>query len=172
MKQVQPCSPTCVCVTEAPCFVCNVLFVYTSKKSWVAAEQQMDTGSNWDVESRKWKERKEREEKEENRMITSTAQISQTHISSIMWISRGDYAWQWQAEGGLITIYHKGCFLISRTLISFCLQIASHSPLFPTHMHTPTHKLKECLSLWYTCMHAYTCKRRLTHTSILMLLKT
>lgn len=31
--------------------------------------------------------------------------------------------------GGVITIHHKGCFLISHTLISFCLQIAFPSSL-------------------------------------------
>lgn len=31
--------------------------------------------------------------------------------------------------GGVITIHHKGCFLISHTLISFCLQIAFLSSL-------------------------------------------
>lgn len=97
----------------------------------------------------------------ENTMITEAAQISQTHISSIMWISRGDYAWRWQTEGGLITIHHKGCFLISHTLISFCLQIASHSSLFLAHTQTLM-----CCGVAYIHTHTNLCMKthKLTHS--------
>lgn len=137
-----------------PCCVCNFLFVHGSKHRWPL---QRGGEIHREVEQDKkkdWEKRKERGERGKNRMITKAARISQTHISSIMWISRGDYAWRWQAEGGLITIHHKGCFLISHTLISFCLQIASHSSLFLTHTQT----LMGCVCRWHTqaciCAHA------------------
>lgn len=114
---------------------------------------------------------KERERGEwKNRMITKAAQISQLHISSIMWISRGDYARRWQAEGGLITIHHKGCFLISHTLISFCLQIASHSSLSLTHTHNYTWGTSMCNTHIYACMHAHADISLQTYM-LLMLLK-
>lgn len=147
--------------------MCNFLFVHGSKHIWpLQSREEIFRETERLNKTKKRLREKEREGGEgENRMITKAARISQTHISSIMWISRGDYAWRWQAEGGLITIRHKGCFLISHTLISFCLQIASHSSVFFTHTQTNTQTFMECI---YPC-HTHACMQTQDHTHTMLL---
>lgn len=153
----------CIVSRGTPCCGFNFLFVHGSKHLWpLQSRGEIFRETERLNKTKKRLREKERGGRGENRMITKAAQISQTHISSIMWISRGDYAWRWQA-GGVITIHHKGCFLISHTLISFCLQIASHSSLFFTHTHK--HTESQTLHLSHSLTLARTHAR--THTLLL-----